>query len=1476
MPLNVSVPAPVSGNATVMANAVNAAFTAAGYDSFVTAGVDSNGLLTIEPATPGIAETLKLTTLRLSSTLNPNLYGHLASDLTLKVERKRQAQTESDEIELAVLPPNVSGDPPAFTQDNINIPELVDDINLALTVAGVFDVLAFAEPGGDGNLGTSDDVIALASLDPQITSLKIDQVAGNIADIGFVSGATVTTSTNTNPAHTELGFDETQASAGAKFDSFDSFGTVLQDALNSLFGSSLPVNVVYDDVDDVLSFTVGFSKNFSKSVSLNLQDGLDLGIFGTLEVAAGATAGFDAGIDLEVRAGIDLGDLGAGFSFDANTPLSTLNAEDGVLLDTTLIATNPGPTGAFDGRLTSNAQFQLIINGGSGNGGTEVTVTLPSANTQDNFDQLALAEDLSAAIKAALASTGFADGVEAGTTSDGNSLILAGAIPEVVDLKIGSFNSGATQLGFTTGQISNQPDLVITVGSTNYSIVLDGARLVGDVMNAIASLTAGAVTATANADKGLTLTTTSGLPIAVTAASGVDGSPLPTAIALGILGSDTSGVLEGTSLHGLFPSDLLFVEEPAAQDNNLSVYAEVSANDINVSAALGLLGLKLSNEDPNTTSNVPFSLGVLGTQANPAGVRLTDPGTGAADGKIYLREAIASSVDDLIDLDLPTSPFPVSGKVWLSSPLIGELNDGNNDFASFELAGDLTNLQFTTDFNTDALKGLKNLSIEQILDIVGTVVDGIQQNDDIPWMNDPIPLVNKSLNEVVDFLDALLDKVDEITSSVDLDEIKDAKDLLLTAAGDLDYAFELKTELFAAVQHLANVIGEPIDGPVAQALATRASRLVAAIGRLESAVSAIPVSTPGKTELENALAAAQDLVPSLDGLQQRLQDEVATALTTALGVPVSFTFDFVDYDANTTGRQNALVVGLEIDGQNLVNTTFDPKLTLPIFGPVDVEINGNVGLNAGGVFSIGFGAALESSQFTPFLLVNPTDTALTATRLDLNAGVSANNLTADVRFGSLNVLTGALDLRLVRGVADGKDTNDSRQVNGSGQVTLSAAPVGADPRLVIVQVDGETGFRDPDDFSIAGTTLTFINNPPAANTEVTVIYRTVNPGNPVTDVNARAKVSVAFDQAFDSTASTALPNTIGAAPLSELPSLEIDSADGILTANLDATAFGSQFNDIVELAASVDPLHFQLTTDVPSLEDLFANVDFDLVTIVQGIETLLMTLEDGLTNQVVAQLPLVGSSLDTAGTFIGKMKSQYVTPLREFLEEIDGTVETVKNEVAMFVFNVLGPAGIDILGDNNNDTLVDVTDVNVELDKDHFQIDVRLSGGDETFVDFDSGLDGLPIDVTANGGVRVGWDYDIDFGVGIARTGGFYLALNDPLDTTNPYYPNLPAEEFRINVDVGLQVDSTNPPPEPTSLAVDLFGLTLSATDILQDNGKRGTGLGGMLTLDLVSNNTQEPDRLFVGDLSGTPFHENLCGGPPSRRHDSLVAAGRH
>src|SRR5262249_17464109 len=107
----------------------------------------------------------------------------------------------------------------------------------------------------------------------------------------------------------------------------------------------------------------------------------------------------------------------------------------------------------------------------------------------------------------------------------------------------------------------------------------------------------------------------------------------------------------------------------------------------------------------------------------------------------------------------------------------------------------------------------------------------------------------------------------------------------------------------------------------------------------------------------------------------------------------------------------------------------------------------------------------------------------------------------------------------------------------------------------------------------------------------------------------------------------------------------------------------------------------------------------------------------------------------------------------------------------------------------------------------------HLAGHDSFNAPFKLGLDALAFSLETQGGVDLSWDYNIDLGIGVNATDGFYVKLNK---TAKP--------ELNLNLTVELT--------PATTLRGSLFGLNVMATD---NNGR--TGFSGDLFVDFIDPN---------------------------------------
>ncbi|MEZ6190394.1 MAG: SdrD B-like domain-containing protein [Phycisphaerales bacterium] len=1379
-PVLVTVPLGASGGLAGMVSALNSAFASAGIDPLIQAVPNGdNTRIVIQPVIPGIGNTLSVTTLFLKAGAAAAAYGQLSGTLTFKIHRKREGEDFSvdDTVTLLAAPP-LSGSAP-YTQNNSSVADLVDDLNAALALAGVYDVIAVVDPANANKL-------MFAAADASVQWIKVEDVSG-LGSLGFATNDQVQTGTNTNTAQTELGLYNQRDIGKVKFKTLGEYETEVQNILNSLFTLPPSLSLSYDSVQDIMYFTVGLDASYSESINLNFNDGIDLGPFGTLEVAADGQASFEAGGDLDVRVGVHLGDLVGGFSFTPTTLLSTLNGGSGVPIAVGITGANAV---AADGKLTGNASINISLDGAAA-----VAVNVAQNDTLSNFDQYGLAEDINNAI----VTTSLAGKVEAVYDSGIGRMTL-----RVVDVAYKSIalagGTNITQLGFTSVQTGDFADLTIKVDTNpSFKVDLDGALTVQDVINAIesaATLAGESITVTINDHKGLTLTEAGGQTLVVSAASNF-GDNSPAAFALGIAGSSPApvGVIVGASLHGLALGDRLFIEEKTAGQNNLGLGITVGGN-LNVSAALGLISADL-------TTSTPLEFGIN------TGIRLKDPGVGInADGRIYLKEILNGSLTSLIDVNSISTT--AQGQIDLNSAFFSNVDDASTLVSvGVQLLDsspkDFSSIDFFANFNADKLKGFKDFTVEDILTIADTVITQLQTGSTLPWLNANVPVLGKSLTEAVEFLDSLRDKFNDLVASIDQSALEDARDDLETAINNLGLPIAQRDGLYQAINSLYEALAETDPDRLP-------ARVVAAAAQLKRVID--PIVTAGTVSGYIDLGAALDqllpLVPSLNDLSARL--------AAALGV-AQLDIKYLDYDDNPfNGVQRTVAIHVG-DTIGPVAYTDDPTLQTQEFGKLTFDAGADLNFFGGGDYDVSFGMNLDATTLADklFVIVKPPTHsgagAFDPTQINLNAGFDVD-VTGDIGFGSMELVDGAGTLNL----SNALKTNATEASSG----VWNFAGTSYKDEFVIVAVNGAVHA----DYTVTGNTITFNSALPVTSDTVEVTYLGAAPGDPSLLPN-RATLAVSLN---DSTYNTG--NVLGAITLNQLidaiagnsgPGVQV-AANGLITGAVDVTALGSTANDAVTLAASLEHLlNPKLQVNEGALLSLFQNVSFDLKTIIQGLDAFLALLQDGLESEFLSKLPIAGN-IDTANTFIGKLRSEFVQPLEDLLCNVGGSLEQVAMTVEQFIFDKLGPGGLNILGDRDGNSAVTVADVDVILTETLFDIRVKLAGEDKVEVDFDSGLDGLPFEVDATGGVEFGWSYELDFGFGLDKYKGFYVAVNKN-SNTNP--------EYTLDIGAGLIVDNSTSTPIPTKVGVNLFGLNLDAEDVVDTNGDTGTFVSGVLGLAL-------------------------------------------
>lgn len=268
-----------------------------------------------------------------------------------------------------------------------------------------------------------------------------------------------------------------------------------------------------------------------------------------------------------------------------------------------------------------------------------------------------------------------------------------------------------------------------------------------------------------------------------------------------------------------------------------------------------------------------------------------------------------------------------------------------------------------------------------------------------------------------------------------------------------------------------------------------------------------------------------------------------------------------------------------------------------------------------------------------------------------------------------------------------------------------------------------------------------------------------------------------------------------------------------------------------------------------TVDDLF-DVDLSQLSLmdnmllaVDGLDAFLGGLQDTLDGEVFGvPLPLVGDKLSDGARFIEDFRDDFIAPFRD---EIQNMAVQDQNIVSEKLFELLGPAGLGLLLDANNDgavTIDDITlDTNVDvadgdLNNDYMQWNMQL--GQEidlgTGIGLDLGIPGLGLETQGDINVNLGWN--LDFGFGISFEDAFYLDISND-------------SELEVGVDVTL----------PN------FGLTGKLAFLQLDAGENTanpevTHFTAKFGVNVTNKNDKEDKRLAFSELGNMELDAGIAG----------------
>jgi Ca2+-binding RTX toxin-like protein len=240
---------------------------------------------------------------------------------------------------------------------------------------------------------------------------------------------------------------------------------------------------------------------------------------------------------------------------------------------------------------------------------------------------------------------------------------------------------------------------------------------------------------------------------------------------------------------------------------------------------------------------------------------------------------------------------------------------------------------------------------------------------------------------------------------------------------------------------------------------------------------------------------------------------------------------------------------------------------------------------------------------------------------------------------------------------------------------------------------------------------------------------------------------------------------------------EVDRANAIVVG----------IGNIAGLFNDEDP---QVTLQAPDLNTLIE--DFDpasegLRVLAEGLEALLIKIEDLLREQVLSQeLPMVGNKLESAADFLREVREDALPILRDELQP-----GQLVDEVKQVLYDALGD--VMRLVDANNDGRIDHRDIALLLDSANQEVtlDLWLGGTYQVGagIDFDLGLPGVGLEL--EGGVEATLDWSLDITVGVDRSNGFYVDTTDVNELEMGVLVTLPQAELTGRLGL-MQITATD------------------------------------------------------------------------------------
>ncbi|MGK7918671.1 MAG: hypothetical protein AB4080_01505, partial [Trichodesmium sp.] len=245
-------------------------------------------------------------------------------------------------------------------------------------------------------------------------------------------------------------------------------------------------------------------------------------------------------------------------------------------------------------------------------------------------------------------------------------------------------------------------------------------------------------------------------------------------------------------------------------------------------------------------------------------------------------------------------------------------------------------------------------------------------------------------------------------------------------------------------------------------------------------------------------------------------------------------------------------------------------------------------------------------------------------------------------------------------------------------------------------------------------------------------------------------------------------------------------------------------------------------------QNLLSYTGNNLGEVADGFGQLFDTLQDALNSELFGQeLPLLGDTLkdstDNAVQFLSELKENVVYSIEQKLDWVEEkTPELVREGLA----EALGPWGLNVLIDVNQDGSIDKQDIETIESADEVKFNLQLNRETSSFshsLDTDIGLPGLGLKVDGDAIAELGYSGSLN--LGIHKDKGVYL------DTKS-------ADEFSINLTGGV----------PSYLTGSLGFLKVELTD----DSEKSSEFKGSFKVDLKDAD----NKLWLNELNSVNFAE--------------------